>query len=95
VVFYVFYFTYRLPSESLDWYLKILLGWFGKERYYFFPLLLSLVFSVSVNFYQKITYCKEINRLVELRSLLMHGVENKELNQLENHSASRFDLGDA
>lgn len=62
------------------------------DRYYLFVLSSTLCVSVYINFHQRKTYITEINRLVEERSNLIHGLTNKKLKPLDEHKSSRFKL---
>jgi hypothetical protein len=54
---------WRLPPEQLGKQVETAMNMFTHERFYFVPLLGSLVFSIGINFYQRKIYKLEIKRL--------------------------------
>lgn len=81
-----------MPPEDLGKQVTIVMVMLANERYYFFPLVVLLLFSVSINFYQRKVYKLEIKRLAEVRKALMHGLSSKEMRPLEKHYSSEYDI---
>ncbi len=83
---------WKLPPEELGKQVNSLMVILTRDWYYFFPLSISLMFSVSVNIYQRKIYRVEIKRLAEVRKLLIHGLTSKDMKTLEKHYPSDYDI---
>ena len=78
----VFVVAVRIPSDKIA---PLIFGtgmFLRSERFYFLPLMLALIISVSANIYQKKKYTAEIKRISSIRSEIIHGTK------IEKHSTS-------
>ncbi|MEO5377304.1 MAG: hypothetical protein H7832_05915 [Magnetococcus sp. DMHC-6] len=95
VIFFLTYgavFLWRLPETELLVVLKGLASFLLHEKFYFLPLSILLAFCCFTLKKQESTHKKEIQRLVELRKEILHGIDNGTLKKIEEHSSSGFDL---
>lgn len=84
--------AFRMPTENIDSYIKEIFVFLRSPQYPLAIVSVALTFSVTVNIIQKKVYCKEIERHVELRSELMHGLSGGTLQALPEHKTSEFKL---
>lgn len=89
----------RLPSESLDSYLRnsttVFIQFLQKEKFYLIPLLALLAVSLKANYSQhkhNQRLRKEISRLAEQRKEIMHGLKQGTMKTLPDHHSSDFEL---
>lgn len=91
-VCWVFYITYKMPSEFLEGIFGGVGIFLGSEKFYLFPLSMVLCISVITNVIQARVYKTHIHDLTEQRKYLVHGNQSGELRHLETHRSSRFDI---
>jgi hypothetical protein len=84
--------AWKMPTENINTYILGIFNFIKSEKYYFFPLSLTILFSGYVNFEQARISKREIKRLVSVRTMLIHGIKGKEMEHLEEHSTSKYDI---
>ncbi len=82
----------RMPPESIPGIWTDFLRFFSSEFYYIVPLSLVAVASIIINIIQYKFYTAHINDLAEHRRILVHGKETGELEELQIHTTSGFDV---
>lgn len=92
VIVLTFFIIHKLSPDQLNGHLLFMSNILRHEKYYIFPLSTALAFSIVVICVQHRILKKEISRLTEERSQLMHGILSGKLKPIENHQSSEFDL---
>lgn len=88
----LFYLSYKLDPAQVNDHLLWIRHLLYSERYYLFPLIITIAFLLyASNKFSQVTR-KEIKRLSETRKNLMHGLNSGKLKELEDHSTSHFDI---
>jgi len=83
-------FIWKYPNEELPGLVRIFYLALSNVNLFFYLLVAALGFSVVGNYLQYKKYHKEIERLTNLRSDLIHGLDRKDLKPLNKHLSSRF-----
>ncbi|MCG6551569.1 MAG: hypothetical protein L7F77_04525 [Candidatus Magnetominusculus sp. LBB02] len=83
---------YKLSSDSINEHVRAMIALLASEKFYMIPLFMLLLFSVSINIYQRKIYKLEIKRLTDLRSTIIHGRETGELTTLQEHTSIDFNI---
>ena len=92
IMIFVFYTTYKIDPLVLSEFISNISVMFSSEKYYLFPLLTALAFSIFVIILQRRIYRKDIQRLKDIRKKLIFELEDKEniankpINRTENTS---------
>lgn len=86
--------TYKVPDSEMSGLLLQVAQFLGREKFYLFPLLALLAVSIATNAIQASVYRRHIKDLTEHRQRLVHGRETGELQPLEHHRSSNFDIED-
>lgn len=94
VVCWIFLVTYKLPPESIDKILGNIGLFLTTEKFYFFPLSLTITISLSANFIQAKVYRQHIKYLTEHRKKLVHGLDDGDLKVLTTHHTTDFNIED-
>ena len=84
----------KLPPGDISGFFKDIGKFLSEEKFYLFPLGGAFCVSIYALFKQRQLYTKEINRLTRMRKKIIHGVEAGDLNALEHHNSSGFDVED-
>jgi hypothetical protein len=91
---YAIFVTHKLPPENVNAFILMLAHWLRAEKFYIIPGSSLLIVSLSANYLQHKYYTKEINRLVDIRSTLIHGFKVGDMEILPEHSSSEFNIED-
>lgn len=89
---YVGFVTNKLSPENVNGYVLMFSKFLGSEKFYLFPIVTVMFVSIFANYFQHKYYTTEIKRLVSLRSQLIHGKSNGEIEMLPEHSSSEFNI---
>lgn len=92
IICWVFYVTYKLPTDALQGFLGGIGEFIVSESFYLIPLLSVLTISVITNYIQAKVYRQHIQDLTDHRKVLIHGLERGELKKLSIHHTSGFDI---
>ena len=91
-ILFAFYLAHKLPPQDLSNIVRDLLSFLTRERFYLVPTGGALAVVVTACFIQRRAYRREIKRLADERSMLMHGLKTGELKPLAEHNSSGFDI---
>lgn len=91
---WIFTVTIRLPENDLVNFMGGMGSFFAHEKFYLLVMFILLMLCTLLKFKQDRIYKAEIQRLVEIRSKLMHGLKDDKLFAMKAHTSTGFDLMD-